>query len=116
MVTGMGVASSLGTEIDTFWENIITGQCGIDRISAFDVSDYACQIAAEVKNFDPEPAFPNPKEVRRADRFTQLGIFAGWKALGTRVSTWKTPTAKTSAPSSAAASAGWPRRKTSTPS
>ncbi|MBO34913.1 MAG: beta-ketoacyl-[acyl-carrier-protein] synthase II [Verrucomicrobiales bacterium] len=81
VVTGMGVASSLGTEIDALWENITKGRCGIDRITAFDVSDYACQIAAEVKDFDPEPAFPNPKEVRRADRFTQLGIFAGWKAL-----------------------------------
>jgi len=81
VVTGMGVASSLGTEIDALWENITEGRCGIDRITAFDVSDYACQIAAEVKDFDPEPAFPNPKEVRRADRFTQLGIFAGWKAL-----------------------------------
>ena len=81
VVTGMGVASSLGTEIDVLWENITEGRCGIDRITAFDVSDYACQIAAEVKDFDPEPAFPNPKEVRRADRFTQLGIFAGWKAL-----------------------------------
>ncbi|SVE43266.1 uncharacterized protein METZ01_LOCUS496120, partial [marine metagenome] len=78
----MGVASALGTESDQLWENILAGQCGIERITAFDVSDYSCQIAAEVKDFDPVPAFPNAKEVRRADRFTQLGIFAGWKALG----------------------------------
>ncbi len=80
-MTGMGVASALGTEPDQLWENILAGQCGIERVSAFDVSDYSCQIAAEVKDFDPVPAFPNAKEVRRADRFTQLGIFAGWKAL-----------------------------------
>jgi 3-oxoacyl-[acyl-carrier-protein] synthase II len=81
VVTGMGVASSLGCEVETFWQNIIAGQCGIDRVTSFDISDFACQIAAEVKDFDPLPAFPNAKEVRRADRFTQLGIFAGWKAL-----------------------------------
>ncbi len=81
VVTGMGVASSLGCEVETLWQNIIAGQCGIDRVTSFDISDFACQIAAEVKDFDPSPAFPNAKEVRRADRFTQLGIFAGWKAL-----------------------------------
>jgi len=81
VVTGVGVASSLGCEVNTFWQNIISGQCGIDRITSFDISDFACQIAAEVKDFDPSPAFPNAKEVRRADRFTQLGIYAGWKAL-----------------------------------
>ena len=77
----MGVASALGTEVETFWQNVSKGQCGIDRVTSFDVSDYACQIAAEVKDFDPTPAFPNPKEVRRADRFTQMGVYAAWRAL-----------------------------------
>ena len=81
VVTGMGVASSLGCEVESFWQNVINGECGIDRVTSFDVSDFACQIAAEIKDFDPTPAFPNPKEVRRADRFTQLGIYAAWKAL-----------------------------------
>ncbi|MBC8326198.1 MAG: beta-ketoacyl-ACP synthase II [Verrucomicrobia subdivision 3 bacterium] len=81
VVTGMGVASSLGCEVEELWQNVIDGQCGIDRVTSFDISDYTCQIAAEVKDFDPAPAFPNAKEVRRADRFTQLGIYAGWKAL-----------------------------------
>jgi 3-oxoacyl-[acyl-carrier-protein] synthase II len=53
----------------------------VDRITGFDPTAYATQIAAEVKNFDPVPAFPSAKEVRRTDRFSQLGIFAGWKAL-----------------------------------
>ena len=39
VVTGMGVASSLGTEVETFWQNVITGQCGIDRVTSFDISD-----------------------------------------------------------------------------
>ena len=81
VVTGMGVASSLGCEVEPFWQNVINGECGIDRVTSFDVSDFACQIAAEIKDFDPTPAFPNAKEVRRADRFTQLGIYAAWKAL-----------------------------------
>ena len=81
VVTGMGVASSLGCEVESFWQNVLNGECGIDRVTSFDVSDFACQIAAEIKDFDPTQAFPNPKEVRRADRFTQLGIYAAWKAL-----------------------------------
>ena len=81
VVTGMGVASSLGCEVESFWQNVINGECGIDRVTSFDVSEFACQIAAEIKDFDPTPAFPNAKEVRRADRFTQLGIYAAWKAL-----------------------------------
>jgi 3-oxoacyl-[acyl-carrier-protein] synthase II len=81
VVTGIGVINALGDSIDTFWDNIVAGRCGIDRITAFDVSDYACQIAAEVRNFDPTPAFPSPKEIRRTDRFAQFGIYAGWKAL-----------------------------------
>ena len=39
------------------------------------------KIAGEVKNFDPAPAFPSPKEVRRTDRFSQFGVYAGWQAL-----------------------------------
>ncbi|HYE33637.1 MAG TPA: beta-ketoacyl-ACP synthase II [Methylomirabilota bacterium] len=81
VITGLGVVSSLGQEIDTFWNNIISGQCGIDKITAFDTTGYDCQIAAEVKDFDPSPAFPSPKEVRRTDRFAQFGIYAGWRAL-----------------------------------
>src|SRR6185436_3129767 len=81
VVTGLGVVTSLGQDIEPFWKNIIDGQCGIDRITAFDVTAYDCQIAAEVKNFDPTPALPSPKEARRTDRFAQFGVFAGWKAL-----------------------------------
>jgi 3-oxoacyl-[acyl-carrier-protein] synthase II len=81
VITGLGTVTALGHDIDTFWKGIIEGQCGVDRITAFDPAAYDCQIAAEVKNFDPAPAFPSPKEVRRTDRFAQLGIYAGWRAL-----------------------------------
>jgi len=81
VITGLGVVSSLGHDIETFWQNILAGQCGIDRITLFDVAAYDCQIAAEVKNFEPGPAFPSPKELRRTDRFAQFGVYAGWRAL-----------------------------------
>ena len=81
VVTGMGVVSSLGNDIDTFWDNIIRSQCGIDRITAFDTTQYDCKIAAEIRDFDPTPALPSPKELRRTDRFVQLGVYAGWRAL-----------------------------------
>ena len=81
VVTGLGVVSALGLDFDTFWNNLIAGRCGIDKITAFDISKYDCQIAAEVKNFDPAPAFPSPKEIRRTDRFAQFGVYAGYQAL-----------------------------------
>jgi len=80
-VTGLGVVSSLGQDIDTFWNSLIAGRCGIGTITAFDASKFDCRIAAEVKGFDPTPAFPSPKEVRRTDRFAQFGVYAGWQAL-----------------------------------
>src|SRR6267378_2454086 len=81
VVTGLGIVSPLGNDISTFWQNLVAGQCGVDKISSFDPSKFDTQIAAEVKDFDPLPAFPSPKEVRRADRFGQFGVYAGWKAL-----------------------------------
>lgn len=81
VVTGIGCVSSLGSDPDTLWKNILAGQCGIDRVAAFDISAYDSQIAAEVRGFDPTPAFPGPKEVRRTDRFTHFGVYAGWGAL-----------------------------------
>ncbi len=81
VVTGLGVVTPLGHDLNTFWQNLITSQCGIDKITAFDTSAFATQIAGEVKNFDPTPAFPSPKEIRRTDRYSQFGIYAGWSAL-----------------------------------
>jgi 3-oxoacyl-[acyl-carrier-protein] synthase II len=81
VVTGLGVVTPLGHDLNTFWQNLITGQCGIDKISSFDATPFDTQIAGEVKNFDPAPAFPSPKEVRRADRYSQFGVYAAWSAL-----------------------------------
>jgi len=81
VVTGLGVVTPLGNAVETFWQNLIAGQCGIDMITAFDATAYDTKIAAQVKDFDPTPAFPSPKEIRRTDRYAQFGIYAAWSAL-----------------------------------
>jgi 3-oxoacyl-[acyl-carrier-protein] synthase II len=81
VITGLGVVTPLGHQVDLLWKNLLAGQCGVDRIATFDPSAFDCQIAAEVKNFDPTPAFPSPKELRRTDRFTQFAVYAGHQAL-----------------------------------
>jgi 3-oxoacyl-[acyl-carrier-protein] synthase II len=81
VITGIGVVTPLGNDLETLWTNLIAGRCGVDRITAFDPAPFDTQVAAEVKNFDPGPAFPSPKELRRTDRFTQFAVHAGWQAL-----------------------------------
>ncbi|HEV2320497.1 MAG TPA: beta-ketoacyl synthase N-terminal-like domain-containing protein, partial [Verrucomicrobiae bacterium] len=80
-VTGLGIVSPLGNDVQTFWKNLISSKCGIEKITSFDTASYDTKIAGEVRNFDPVPAFPSPKEVRRADRFSQFGVHAAWQAL-----------------------------------
>ena len=81
VVTGMGVVTPLGLDLGAFWQNLTHGRCGIEQVTAFDAKDFATRIAGEVKNFDPTPAFPSPKEIRRTDRYSQLGVHAAWQAL-----------------------------------
>ncbi|HEX3720104.1 MAG TPA: beta-ketoacyl-ACP synthase II [Verrucomicrobiae bacterium] len=81
VVTGVGIVSSLGKTPAVFWENILAGKCGIGPITSFDVSAFTTRIAAEISDFDPTPAFPSPKDARRADRFSQFAVFAAHQAL-----------------------------------
>lgn len=81
VVTGIGLVSPIGSEIETFWDALLSGVSGIGQITHFDTTDYPCTIAGEVKDFDPTPAFANAKEVRRTDRFTQLAMYAGWQTI-----------------------------------
>jgi 3-oxoacyl-[acyl-carrier-protein] synthase II len=76
VITGIGVVTPVGNDLETFWTSLKEGKSGIGRISAFDISQYDCQIAGEVRNFDPKPFFKNPKDVRRTDRFVQLAMCA----------------------------------------
>ena len=81
VITGLGVVTPLGNSVDVFWDNLIAGKCGVDKITSFDASPFDTQIAAQVKDFDPAPAFPSPKEARRTDRYSQFGIYAAWQAM-----------------------------------
>jgi 3-oxoacyl-[acyl-carrier-protein] synthase II len=81
VVTGLGAIGALGQDADGLYNNIVASKCGIGPITLFDSRDFACHIAAEVGEFDPLPAFPNAKEIRRTDRYAQFGIYAGHKAL-----------------------------------
>lgn len=81
MVTGLGVVTPLGNDLDTFWTRLTAGECGIDRITAFDPTAFDTKMAGEVRGLDPTPAFPSPKDVRRTDRYSQFGVYAAWQAL-----------------------------------
>jgi 3-oxoacyl-[acyl-carrier-protein] synthase II len=81
VITGLGAVTPLGHEVEGFWNSLLAGRCGVETITAFDASAFDTRIAAEVKNFDPSPAFPSPKEARRTDRYSQFGAHAAWQAL-----------------------------------
>ncbi|HEX4265727.1 MAG TPA: beta-ketoacyl-ACP synthase II [Verrucomicrobiae bacterium] len=81
VITGLGVVAPVGNSVDVFWNNLISGQCGVDKITSWDASPFDTQIAAQVKDFDPLPAFPSPKEIRRTDRYSQFGVHAAWQAF-----------------------------------
>ena len=75
VVTGVGVVSPLGSDLNLFLERLLKGQSGIRRIQAFDCSTYTSQIAGEVVEFNPED-YISKKEVRHMDPFCQYGIGA----------------------------------------
>lgn len=75
VITGIGVVTSLGHTIDDYWNNLISGVSGIDKVTRFDPTDYPSKVASEVINFDPTQVL-DPKEVRRNDRYTQFAIAA----------------------------------------
>lgn len=80
VVTGMGVMTALGQDLDTFWNSLMEGKSGVSRIESFDVSEYTTQIAASMKDFNPED-YMDRKEARKMDRFVQFAVAAGSKAL-----------------------------------
>ena len=81
VVTGMGVLTSLGSELEQFWNNLMDGKSGVSAIESFDVSEYSTQIAAEIKDFDPVNFGIDKKEARRMDRFVQFAVAATYNAL-----------------------------------
>jgi 3-oxoacyl-[acyl-carrier-protein] synthase II len=81
VITGLGVLTPIGNDVETFWSNLKNGVSGIHTIDAFDTAAYDCKIGGQVHDFDPKPFFKNPKDVRRTDRFTQLSMGAARIAL-----------------------------------
>ena len=73
VITGLGVVSPLG-RMDELWQNLLAGQCGIDRITQFDPEKFDTKIAAEVKNFDGTAAFPSPKEMLAVTMLKKLWV------------------------------------------
>lgn len=80
VVTGIGMINALGLDKESSFKAICDGKCGVDKITLFDTSDFPVQIAAEVKGFDPLSVV-DAKEVKKIDRFIQLGIKAAKEAM-----------------------------------
>ncbi len=81
VITGLGVVTSFGQNVQTFWRDILAGKSGVGPISGFDTAQHTCLIAAEIKEFNPTPFFKNPKDARRCDRYTQLAMASTKHAL-----------------------------------
>ncbi len=80
VVTGLGLICGVGNTITEVWDSIVAGRSGIAKITHFDASSFACQIAAEVKNFDPLN-FIEKKELKKMGRFIHLAIAAADEAM-----------------------------------
>jgi len=79
MVTGMGIISPLGLDVESTWDGIVNGRSGVDLITSFDTEGFDTHFAAEVKGFDPENHLER-KEARRMDRFAQFAAVAAQQA------------------------------------
>lgn len=80
VVTGLGMINSLGLNKSDSFKAIVEGKCGIKRISCFDVENFPVKIAGEIVDFNPEEVL-DPREVKKADRFIQLGLKAAKEAM-----------------------------------
>lgn len=77
----MGAITPVGNDVNSFWDALVAGRSGAGPITAFDASAFECRIAAEVKGFEPASGFKNPRDARRADRYTQLAVAAAKQAV-----------------------------------
>ncbi len=81
VVTGLGCVTPIGRDVATFWESLTSGRSGVRRITLFDPGDQDCQIAAEVKDWDPTE-YMEARAARRAARFAQFAVAAASQAVG----------------------------------
>lgn len=80
VVTGLGMINSVGLDKENSFKAIADGQCGVKSITSFDTEKHSVKIAGEITDFDPAKIM-NPKEVKKADRFIQLGLCAAKEAM-----------------------------------
>ena len=80
VVTGLGMINSLGLDKESSFKAIVDGKCGIKSITLFDTEKHSVKIAGEITEFDPTTIM-NPKDVKKADRFIQLGLAAAKEAM-----------------------------------
>ncbi len=80
VITGVGLICAVGNTVPEVWSNLLAGKSGIAKITHFDASTFACQIAAEVKNFDPLN-FVEKKELKKMGRFIHLALAATDEAM-----------------------------------
>ena len=81
VITGMGVISPIGNNVDTFWRNLLDGACGIDFIQSIPTDELPVKIAGEVKDFNPGDYEIEPGFARKQDRFTVFAVAAAWQAV-----------------------------------
>lgn len=79
VITGLGVVTAVGHTVDAFWSGLLAGHSGVRRVSLFDPANFACQIGAEVRDWDAS-LLMDPKEARRNDRYTHFGFVAAKQA------------------------------------
>ncbi len=80
VITGMGAVTPIGTGVEVYWNNLVAGKCGIDRLTHLDVSGLPVQIGGEVRDFDPTKFIPR-NQVSKMARFTQFAYAAAGEAL-----------------------------------
>ncbi len=80
VVTGMGAITPIGNDVETYWNNLIKGVNGIDKITHFDATEFKSKLAAEVKDFDPT-LYMEKNEVRKTDLFVQYALAAVSEAI-----------------------------------
>ncbi len=81
VITGMGVISPVGNDINTYWKNLLDGVCGIDFIKSIPTEDLPVKIAGEVKDFNPADYEIEPAFARKQDKFTTYAVAAAWQAV-----------------------------------
>lgn len=80
VITGVGLITPAGAGLEELWQSCLEGRSGVGPVTRFDISDHPTQIAAEVRDFTPEP-WVEPKLAKRLDRFAQFGTVAALRAL-----------------------------------